>query len=348
MLEPPPVPRSPWQRLYGAAHAARRSYWSRRARRLPRPVVSIGNLAWGGTGKTPVTAALARHLVGRGLRIAILSRGYGSAGKGVRLVSRGDGPLLGPRVAGDEPVLLAGLAPGAAVVVCPDRHRAGQHAAERLDPPPDLFLLDDGFSHLPLARDLDLLLFPAADPFAGGRLAPGGRLREPLVASRRAHAALLTGALREDDGRRLAKALRPHGFEGPGFVSRTRLGSPRWIADEAPLAAGTLVVAVAGIARPAGFFAAARAADLRVVEEIAFGDHHGYPTGSLERIRRAVARHGAQAVLGTGKDRVKLQGRLDLPLAELPLRADPEPSFFAWLDDRLDALRTAAQRLKDA
>jgi tetraacyldisaccharide 4'-kinase len=190
--QPPPAD-SPWQRLYAAAHRLRLRWYRERTRRLPVPVVSVGNLHWGGGGKTPLVAAVAAHLRQRGLAVCILSRGYGRSGSGVGVVSRGDGPLLAPADAGDEPVLLAGELPGVAVVVGADRHRAGIEALARLRPAPDLFLLDDGFSHLALHRDLDLLAFPAADPFGGGRLWPGGRLREPLAASARADAALLTG-----------------------------------------------------------------------------------------------------------------------------------------------------------
>ena len=116
-LTAPRASRSPWQLLYGAAHALRWRWWAGRARRLPRPVVSVGNLHWGGAGKTPLVAALGRHLRDRGLAVAVLSRGYPSRGSGVRLVSHGEGPLLGPRVAGDEPVMLAGELTGVAVVV---------------------------------------------------------------------------------------------------------------------------------------------------------------------------------------------------------------------------------------
>ncbi|MGH9382375.1 MAG: tetraacyldisaccharide 4'-kinase, partial [Thermoanaerobaculia bacterium] len=193
-LPTPAAGRAPWQRLYAAAHRLRRRWYSSRAARLPRPVISVGNLHWGGTGKTPMVEALARRMRDRGLKVAILSRGYRSRGSGVRLVSDGGGPLLGPLVAGDEPVLLAGDLPGVAVVVGRDRFHAGLQALERIVPPPEVFLLDDGFSHLMLARDLDLLLFPEGDPFGGGRLPPSGRLREPLAASARADAVVLSGA----------------------------------------------------------------------------------------------------------------------------------------------------------
>jgi tetraacyldisaccharide 4'-kinase len=353
----PPHPRSPWQRLYGAAHRARRRWWAGRAARLPRPVISVGNLLWGGGGKTPVTAAVAAHLRDLNHRVAILSRGYGrprTDEREVVVVSTGDGPLLGPSVAGDEPVLLAGELPGVAVVVAGSRHAAGRHALAHLDPPPDLFVLDDGFSHLSLARDLDLLVFPAADPFAGtgrlavpGRLPPFGRLREPLSACARADAVLLTGDLRPDPGSgetgaELARALAPHGFRGPGFAAPARLGPVRFPGGR-PLDAGPVpVLLVSGIARPRSFAAGARRTaergEVRVTGELRFPDHHPYPEASLERIRRAYREQGARAVLTTAKDRVKLHGRLGLPLAELPLTAEPEPAFWRWLDERLEGL----------
>jgi tetraacyldisaccharide 4'-kinase len=330
-MKAPDPPRSPWQLLYGGAHRLRREWYRTRARRLPRPVISVGNLHWGGSGKTPLVAAVAAHLRDRGMAVCILSRGYASQGRGVRVVSTGEGPLLGPRVAGDEPVLLAGDLPGVAVVVGPDRHRDGLQALRRLEPAPDLFLLDDGFSHLRLHRDLDLVAFPAADPFGGGRLPPSGRLREPLAAMVRAHAAILTGAPDESGGAALADALRPYGFTGPGFASRTVPGAP------ARLGGGELervvkVFLVTAIARPAAFAATVRGLGFAVVGELTFPDHHRYPPASLARIAAAFRASGAEAVLTTSKDRVKLQGQLDLPLAEIPIRAEPEPAFWPWLD----------------
>jgi tetraacyldisaccharide 4'-kinase len=346
-LSAPPPPASPWQlwqALYGGAHGLRRRWYRARARRLPRPVVSVGNLHWGGTGKTPLVAAIAARLCDRGHAVAILSRGYASRGRGVRVVSAGQGPLLGPSVAGDEPVLLAGELPGVAVVVSPDRFHAGLHALRRLTPPPELFLLDDGFSHLALHRDLDILAFPAADPWAGGRLPPGGRLREPLRAAARASAVVLTGlepgvqAAERDDpasaGAALAEALRPYGFAGPGFASVTRPGRPVLATGE-PLAPGARVFLVTAIARPERFTATVRRLGFDIVGELRFPDHHRFPAASLERIDAAFRASGAAAVLATSKDRVKLLGRIDAPLAELPIRAEPEPAFWRWLDAAL-------------
>lgn len=354
-LAAPPPPVSPWQLLYGGAHRLRRAWYRQRAERLPRPVISIGNLHWGGAGKTPLVAAVAAHLRDAGHRVCILSRGYGREGSGIVVVSAGEGPLVGPRRAGDEPVLLAGELPGVAVVVGRRRADAGRAALERLPQPPELFVLDDGFSHLALARDLDVLVFPAADPFAGGRLAPSGRLREPLSAATRADAAVLTGldagAAPAGDaaggercarGAALAAALAAHGFRGPGFSSLLVAAAPRFAAGR-PLLPGARVLLVAGIARPERFFATARRlaaggaarSAFEVAGELAFPDHHDFPEASLEAIRRGAADAGAEAVLVTSKDRVKLHGRLDLPVAELPVAAEPEAAFWRWLDGRL-------------
>jgi len=327
---------SPWQWLYGSAHRWRRRWFRDRRSRLPRPVISVGNLHWGGSGKTPLTAALAARLVADGYRVAILSRGYGRRDRQVRVVSTGEGPLLGPGLAGDEPVLLAGEVPGAAVVVAPDRALAGRHAMERLDPPPDVFLLDDGFSHLRLARDLDLLVLPVEDPLGGGRLWPGGRLREPLAATAHADAIVLMGGSTEAAAE-LAALLREHGFRGPGFGCDRAFGPPRRVTGE-PLEPGVRVFLVSAVARPGVFEAAVRKLDVEIRGALVFPDHHAYPEASLRQIAAAVEGSSAETVLTTAKDRVKLLGRLDLPLAELPLRAAPGPGFWEWLGDTLAEL----------
>lgn len=341
-LSPPSPPRSPWQLFYGAAHRARRRWYATRSRRLRRPVVSVGNLHWGGAGKTPLTAAIAERLRDRGLAVAILTRGYKSEGRGVRVVSTGEGPLLGPTVAGDEPVLLAGNLPGVAVIVSPDRYQAGVHALERITPTPEVFLLDDGFSHLQLDRDLDLLVFPAADPFAGARLPPGGRLREPLASAERADAVLWTGP-DADQGGALAEALRPFGFEGPGFDSPTVV-LPGLTDQDEQIAEGASVLLVSAVARPNEVAATAERLSYDLAGTLTFPDHHPYPDESLALIRRRFAASGAELVLTTEKDWVKLLGRVELPLARLPLRARPEAAFGEWLDQRLEPLLSAAAR----
>jgi len=301
-------------------------------------VVSVGNLHWGGTGKTPLVAAIAAHLRDEGRRVAILSRGYRGSAREPLIVSRGAGPLVVPEVAGDEPAELAGLLPGVAVVVGRSRHAAGELALAALDPAPDLFLLDDGFSHVALARDLDLLALPASDPLGGGRLPPGGRLREPLASSRHAAALVLTGAGATPEGAtECAAALGPHGFSGAAFAAPT-VAEPARSAGGEPLAPGTPVVLVAGIAAPERFLAAARGQGLEIRGTFLFRDHHHYRDRDRQRIEQAFAAAGAHHLLTTGKDLVKLQTLLDLPLALLPVTARPEPVLWTWLAERLAEL----------
>lgn len=335
-LDAPSAARSPWQRLYAIAHARRRSWYASRARRLETPVVSIGNLHWGGGGKTPLVAAVASHLRDVGHRVVILSRGYGRQDRAVRVVSEGYGPLLEPDLAGDEPYLLAEALAGVAVVVGADRFSAGRCAIEQLPSPPDLFLLDDGFSHVRLYRDLDVLAFPADDPFGGGRLLPSGRLREPLESVRFADAVVLTGATIDTGttgGSELAAALRPFGFSGPGFVSH-RIPELRPQTPASATATRTPFLLVSGVANPDSVADTAAEAGVQVAEHLVFPDHHAYPGRSLERIRDTLDRlPGVDTVLTTAKDRAKLTGRLDRPVAELAIEARPEEGFWRFLDE---------------
>jgi tetraacyldisaccharide 4'-kinase len=329
-LPPPPSPTAPWTLIWGGILARRRRRYATRARRLPAPVVSIGNLEVGGTGKTPLVAAIAAHLCRSGHRVAILSRGYDRRTRGIRIASRGQGALGSAAEIGDEPHLLAQELPGVAVVVGADRYAAGLHALEALSPPPEIFLLDDGFSHLGLARDLDLLAFPASRPWGSGRLLPFGTLREPLAAARAANAVILTGVAGQSAGAApaLAAALRGSGFTGPAFAAALD-------AELQPKAASPRVVLATGIARPERVVETARALGLVVVEHLAFADHHRFPPESLARIERAHARCGGAPVVCTSKDAGKLEGRLAAPLHVLRVSAVVEPAFWEWLNERL-------------
>jgi tetraacyldisaccharide 4'-kinase len=181
--------------LYGAAASWRREWYARdpaRVRRLSRPVISVGNLSVGGSGKTPIVAWLARRLLDLGERPAILSRGYGrrDAADGVTVVSDGVEIRAALRAAGDEPLMLARHLPGVPVVVAADRFLAGLLAERELGA--TLHVLDDGFQHVKLWRDLDLLLVQEAD--LSDRVLPAGRLREPLRNASRADALLVPAA----------------------------------------------------------------------------------------------------------------------------------------------------------
>ena len=179
--------------LYGLGAWLRRTLYARgwlRTKKLPAPVVSVGNLTVGGTGKTPVVACLARLWRDRGKRVAILSRGYGGQSRGVTCISDGRNTYKKPPEVGEEPYWLARTLPGVAVYTGACRYAAGLAAWEEFKP--DLFLLDDGFQHFQLHRDLDLVLLDAASPFGNGRLLPRGPLREPLAVLAAAQGLILT------------------------------------------------------------------------------------------------------------------------------------------------------------
>ena len=296
----------------------------------------MGNLVVGGSGKTPVVSTLARLLLAAGERPAILSRGYGrvSAADGVVVVSNGREVLVPVRQSGDEPLMLARALPGVQVLVCRDRYLAGCLAERTLGC--TVHLLDDGFQHLQLARDINLLVVSTID--LDERLLPSGRLREPLEAAAAADALLMAGT--DEDARAVRKRL---GIDTL-FRMTFRYETPRLVEPfgaALPASAGRRAVAVAGIARPERFFAALRAEGWDVAEELVFRDHHWFTTRDLESIRRAALDAKADLVLTTEKDAVRLDSRVAHergPVwAFLPLQAGIEPAslFSAWMNERL-------------
>ena len=330
---------NPLSFLYGQIAQARAGLFASgrlRTHRLPAPVVSVGNLTFGGTGKTPFVEFVARRLRFDGFHPAVLSRGYGRRSHGVVVVSRGDGPLVTAEGGGDEPVALAHRLPGVPIVVGERRAAA---AAEAASLGADLFVLDDGYQHLALARDANLLLLDARDPFGGGKLPPAGRLREPLSAIGRADAVVFTRIERGFPTVEAARTVALLAPEIPVFHAAIR---PDGLRDEAgsPLevreVARRRCVAACGVAQPARFAAALSALDLPAEETFVFADHHRYTDRDLTRIRRAADRTGAAMLVTTEKDAVKLAGRITLPLVTVRLEVDVvEPGFFPWLALRI-------------
>ncbi len=274
-----------------------------KSRRLPVPVLSIGNLTVGGTGKTPVTAHIARFLLSRGYRVAVLSRGYGGSLEGhTVVVSDGATIMLQSEQCGDEPFLLASTIPGLMVVIGSDRHAAGMLAMEQLAP--DVFLLDDGFQHIRLQRDLDILLVDYSRPFGNGWTLPAGLLREPSSAGRRAGLIIQTRCPISNS------PLPAQLTKKPCCRSRHEL------TDAIPLSSGDSlsfadlrdksVLAFAGIAEPRLFFEDLRRKGLTLVETIAFPDHAGYSEQHLTTIMSSMKSSGAQYCITTEKDGVKL------------------------------------------
>lgn len=331
---------SPVSSLYARILEARvQRYASGRAtaHRLAFPVVSVGNITMGGTGKTPFVEFLARRFRFEGLHPAILSRGYGRRGSRLVVVSSGEGPQVSPEEGGDEPVELARRLPGVIVVVARRRVEAAR-AAGALGA--DLFLLDDGYQHLAIRRDVDLLLLDARDPFGGESFPPRGRLREPLSALARADAFIFTRVERGAPSPRALAELARRNPRAPVFTARIRslglwdeAGSP---VDKQAIA-DRRFVGVCGVANPSSFSASLAELDLAPEEVIVFGDHHRYRLRDLDRIQRAAERTGSTWLVTTEKDAVKLAGRFPLPTATVRLGVEVlEAGFFAFLSSRLN------------
>jgi tetraacyldisaccharide 4'-kinase len=269
-------------------------------RSLGRPVISVGNLTVGGTGKTPAVAMLAKYFLARGKRVAILSRGYGGTLRGEAVVSDGTALYLSPREAGDEPYLLAATVPGLMVAVGANRWRAGVLALAQLTP--DIFILDDGFQHLRIKRDLNILLLDCRRPFGNGRTVPAGLLREPVSAAGRADIIIHTRCSGEEEVAPVQEKPTCRAFHH--LVGAT------------PLKGGELQpfgrfrelrgIAFAGIADPVAFFRDLEEEGLTIAAAIPFPDHCRYGEEELRQILHAAQRIDADYLITTEKDGVKL------------------------------------------
>jgi heptosyltransferase-2 len=320
---------------YQAGARARRGLYQKSwlaSKRLPVPVVSVGNLTVGGTGKTPVTAFLARLFQGQKRRVAILSRGYGGRRTEVTCLSDGERIYYQPPEVGDEAFELAQSLPGVIVYTGSCRCAAGM-AAWR-EHRPDMFILDDGFQHFQLYRDLDIVLLDADQPFGNHRLLPAGPLREPLTTLREADVLILT---RYDDRKhreRLDFLRRLFPLQDIVTAVIEPASASRFPGGEAhPLVAlrGLAALAFAGLARPWVFqdTLTRLGVDLRGFR--AFPDHHAFTTGDLGDLLQEARHKGAQTLVTTSKDWARLGQKWegDLPLWVLTVAARVEPEK-AW------------------
>ncbi len=312
--------------VYGGMVRLRRHLYSRgilTTRELPCPVISVGNLALGGTGKTPMVIYLAELVLALGYRPAIISRGYrGLAEKSGTVVSDGHSLLCDARKAGDEPYLMATLLPTVPVVVGRDRYSAGLDTIRRFEP--DVILLDDGFQHLRLKRDLNLLLLDAQNPFGNTYLFPRGTLREPVTCLNSADAVIVTRS-----PQRLAEHCPPSVHRNqrrPVFASNHQSMVRMVLGAQDPIRSlhrhddtdtdlkGQLAFAFAGLGRNSAFFNALSHWPVRLLGTMDFDDHHLYSHGDLDRIGRAAVRAGATCLMTTDKDYVRLPQNARLPL----------------------------------
>jgi tetraacyldisaccharide 4'-kinase len=363
MLQLPDFVLAPLGIAYGAAGSARRALYRAgvlTVKGIGAPVVSVGNLTAGGTGKTPLVEWLARAAAGDGRRVCILTRGYGRADAGKRVVvSDGERVLAGAREAGDEPCLLAESLRDFRVAVISDANRVAAAGWALKNLRSEVFILDDGFQHLRIARDLNILTLDATDPWGGGHLLPRGRLREPLGEMRRADLIVITRAelaaevedlraraVRLSGGRpvllartttlRIAPLHRPPDSLPDSLPGSNEIPPPLAPIPQPPAAMPQPLAAFCGIGNPQAFFAHARGEALTLSYTRAFADHHVYTQGDVDDCLREAVRHGARALLTTAKDAVKLRA-LDFALPcyvlEVALKFDDEPRMRAVLNE---------------
>lgn len=277
---------------------------------LEVPVISVGNLTMGGTGKTPLVIHIARQLQKAGLKPAIISRGYkGKARQPVNVVSDGGNILLDADQAGDEPRLMAEALPGVVVITGVQRAAAAAFAVEKFGV--EAIVLDDGFQHMALARDLDLVLFKAPDFLGNGRVFPGGDLREPLAALSRAGAFIITGGGKETEKSTAEfRSYLEENFPGKKVFEAGYKFQGLTDKDGEPFAgdiSAKKFYCFSGIAQPGGFLRTVNEAGISPYGFKVFKDHHLYNADDLADLAGEAGKYNCDAMLTTEKDMVKIR-----------------------------------------
>ncbi len=313
-----------------------------RSRRLPCPVISIGNLTLGGSGKTPAAELAVRTLRELGVLPAVVSRGYGRRSAGVQVVADRRGLRADPQSAGDEPFLLARRLPGVPVVVGENRYEAGRHCLESFGV--EALVLDDGFQHRTLEKDLEIVLVPGRSPWGNGRLFPRGPLREPVSALGRAHLVVVVGG--DADGCALVEeTVRRHNPRAP-IVAADYEPLECWqVRETTPWAPDTLqgrrLLAFAGIARPEGFRQTLERLGVSLTGLVEFPDHHWYEPEDLAAIARRAEGAGAEGLVTTEKDYVRLSALAlrTIPIWILSVRLELSRGHAQWREAFQGVLR---------
>jgi len=337
--------------LYSALMVFRSNLYRRgilQQRRLEVPVISVGNLMLGGTGKTPMVQYIAKFLKQHARKPVILSRGYkGSAGGTVNVVSTTTDILLDALEAGDEPRLLAEKMPGTPVITGRNRFTTGRFAIDSFGA--DILILDDGFQHLSLQRDLDLVLFNGQKRLGNGRVLPGGELREPLSALTRAHAFIITGAedILTDNVKEFIRHLGTLHPEKPIFTGtyqpenmlrRIHNGKSDFISQEN--ARKLPLYGFCGIAGPESFRKTLETTGMSLAGFHVFEDHHAYSSDNIQFLLNNAKASRAAGLVTTEKDVVKLHSIFppDFPLLILPVQLHLSSGFDRFLTDRLNII----------
>jgi len=331
----------PFSPLYSAIMKSREILYSKgykKSYKLEVPVISVGNLTMGGTGKTPVVALIAKMLLQNGFKPAIISRGYGgAAGNRVNVVSDGKKMLMDAKAAGDEPCFLGHSLPGIQVLTGIVRILPCRHAIEETGC--NIIVLDDGFQHMAVQRDLDLVLFSAASLAGNSRVFPGGDLREPVSALNRCSAFLITGItdkLKEQAD--LFKKLLLKKFPNkPVFFSSYQPVSVQSLQDGASYPLSSLphpLLAFCGIGQPQLFKNSLFREDIRLSGFMPLKDHQPFTPSLLRKINKSAESSDAEGLITTEKDLVKIKKEdFSLPCFALQMEVVPDNEFCTWLNE---------------
>ena len=308
----------------------------KKQKKLPHNVISIGNMTFGGTGKTPATISVAMEAQKRGFLPCVLTRGYKGEATETCLLSAGEGPLMDVTRAGDEAFLMAGKLRGIPIVKGKNRYEAGMVAlaSRDLKQQPDLFILDDGFQHWGLARDKDVVLVDSTDPLQEQSLPPAGRLREPLSELRRADIILITRSdeCEPESLKKTQKELRIYNEKAPVFFARHRpLGFRQNNGELLPVswAQRKKIFAFCGIGNPRSFTNILQSLQAHVVGVKKFRDHHRFSKSDIRNITAEAKKSGADWIVTTEKDIMKLS-EPDVPdkLLALSIEFDVDEGFY--------------------
>jgi len=315
---------------------------------LNTPVISIGNITVGGTGKTPLAQFVARHFLDTGRKPVIVSRGYRKEGATLAVVSDGKRLLLSPRRSGDEPYLLARTLPGVPVIVSPNRALAGFVAVSRFAP--DVVIMDDAFQHMKLARNLDIVLVDAVNPFGNEKTLPGGTLREPPPNLARADVIVVSRSDQTDRLSELRERLRSLNPSAPVVLGVHApdglLVHPTGDSLDLTILKNARVLAVSSIGNPWSFAESVRTLGAEVLDHLRFPNHAKYRHRALSRIADAARQLRCEAIITTEKDAVRLPSHIDCgcPIWVLSIRFRIVEGAASFLD-LLDALVTRAKTM---